>query len=98
MRRRRGPKRGPDGLMTYDEIGARLGVSRQRAQQICERALEKLRGLDVVEALRPRTPHPWESGGPVWANPLQISGGYSDDDVAESPEQPRRDSRSRKAR
>ena len=33
---------GPD-LMTYAEIGAQLGISKGRAQQIAERALQKLR-------------------------------------------------------
>lgn len=31
------------GLMSYDEIGAKIGVTHEGARQICERAIAKLR-------------------------------------------------------
>jgi len=33
----------PEGGMTFEEIGEALGISRQRAQKICEVALKKMR-------------------------------------------------------
>lgn len=42
-----------NGLMTFDEIGRRLGISRERACQICRRAIRKLRdNARTAELLR----------------------------------------------
>jgi len=40
-----------NGLMGWDEIGRRLGMTRQRAQQICREALYKLRRNPLAREL-----------------------------------------------
>ena len=37
--------------MTYQEIGDKLGFTRQRAHSLCERAIKKLKGLSNIEEL-----------------------------------------------